>query len=295
MENLGSGVDGFESEYFNLKGYESRMMAQLKRHEDHISIYLAFVYDNNSDKTERPIYYHRRSFIIIDQSDNPIKKDIIRICEPSFGRNIAEQWMTNYWGSLKFVSLSLLTKDDTYVRNGTILIHIIIEPLTKIYQNILFKDGVLFWRMENYRNQKQDEISGVSQGIKSHSFYMTPHGYRTQFEICLNGYGEENKGKYISAFLWFRRGQWDDFLPRALHHKVKIMILDQSDGEDKEHLSYIYKYHQIFNRSYSKLVLQSAIENSVYLKDNALLIKISIMPIKSNELSDDPLGKELED
>lgn len=281
-----------ESGLFLVRGTPLRARAELRlsSHSHWISLLIGFTRakrpDSDDDNTPF-LFSHRRTFTLMDQSNNDLKRDRVIIREPGFRDEDTEKWMKKRYGPVYFAPVDLLEGDSVYVEDDTILIKILLEPMSSLYRPIggatSGDDGTLFWRIENYRSQKQAEVDGLIECLYSDYFFTGPKGYRLQIRAYLNG-DEHSKSEYFSVFLYFRRGPWDDFLPCSFPHQTTFTVLDQSNSGDRRDIVKTMMQTSTEDKivsgyGFREFALQSEIENPTYLKKDTLFIKVTVRPL----------------
>lgn len=271
-----------DSETCVTKEHGYKIQAKLEYECGYLLLKLCFLDEddpNMAESNQRPsVYYHRTTFQVLDQSEHWEKRHIVRIEEPSFGDRDARNMMRGFYGPAEFAALQLLQQDETYVKDDTVMFKIMVEPLSVLYKTVAVHDGTLLWKVDRYFKKKQDEIDGLIFCLKSDYFYTSAKGYRLQALLCLNGYGQGYNGKFLSAYVHFVRGEWDDFLPDFFPHRTTFMILDQSHSAEKEHWVKTFRSTRTTTDSAHDFALQHEIETDAYLKDDSLLIKVKVDP-----------------
>lgn len=82
-------------------------------------------------------------------------------------------------------------------------------------------DGILVWKIADFKRKKNEAISGHSTSIYSPYFYTSHHGYKMRAQIYLNGDGM-GKGSHISLFFIIMKGQYDSLLQWPFGQKVSV-------------------------------------------------------------------------
>ena len=95
-------------------------------------------------------------------------------------------------------------------------------------------NGILLWKITNYKKRKADAIAGKTLSLYSQPFYTSRHGYKMCGRVYLNGDGM-GKGTHISLFFTLMRGDYDALLDWPFRHRVTFQILDQ--GSARNHLT----------------------------------------------------------
>lgn len=259
-----------ESQPFLIEDCGLQMMAKLKLFESGPVLLLGFVQDNSPEKK---IYYHRRTTILMDQSGIDPPKDRIRISEPHFGKDEAEEWMTTFVGCRLLDSFTTLkNKNNLYVKDDSVIIKILIHPLSILYQSYASDNGILLWKIEDFAKKKRDEKDEVTTCHMSDYFYSSKNGYRLQAQLHLHT-------RYLMIMVNFLRGEWDEFLPKFFPHKTTVTLLDQSNAIDKVDFEKSLLRNDTCNDTFNKYYLKDKLAESIYLKNDCLLVKVAIQPM----------------
>ncbi|XP_070582235.1 TNF receptor-associated factor 2-like [Ptychodera flava] len=91
-------------------------------------------------------------------------------------------------------------------------------------------NGVLVWKISDFKRKRQEAISGKTVSIYSPCFYTSRHGYKMCARIYLNGDGM-GKGNHVSVFFTIMKGPFDALLRWPFRQKVTLMWLDQNNRE----------------------------------------------------------------
>ncbi|XP_062616340.1 TNF receptor-associated factor 3-like [Saccostrea cucullata] len=147
-------------------------------------------------------------------------------------------------------------------------------------------EGVLFWKITNYRRRKQEAVSGKTLSIYSSPFFTNRYGYKMCARIYLNGDGM-GKGTHLSIFFVVMQGEYDALLPWPFRQKVTFLIIDQSGT--RRHLSDSFKpdpSSSSFKRPLAEMniasgcplfVSHSILENSGnYIREDTLFVKVIV-------------------
>ncbi|XP_044174923.1 TNF receptor-associated factor 6-like [Acropora millepora] len=98
-------------------------------------------------------------------------------------------------------------------------------------------NGSYIWKIENYRERRQDAISGTATALHSPAFYTSLYGYKLCLRINLNGV-DSGVGRYIALFVHMMQGDYDSILEWPFTGRITLTILDQSEGtEFRQHIS----------------------------------------------------------
>jgi hypothetical protein len=93
-----------------------------------------------------------------------------------------------------------------------------------------FYDGILLWKIPNFRRRRQDAVSGRTPSLYSPPFFTSRRGYKMCGRVYLNGDGM-GKGTHLSLFFVVMKGQFDALLPWPFRQRVTLMVLDQSSTQ----------------------------------------------------------------
>lgn len=245
-----------------------------------LNISLGFDHSTDSAETAKVPFYHRRTVLLLDQSGHPMPVDVVRVTEPGFGTTDAEDWMRHYQ-PMTLAPMSLLNSEGPYVKDGAILIKIIVEPLYPFYRHLVSTSGTLLWRIEKYANKKQQEVAGIHQCWSSKCFGSGSRGYRMQVQLYLNGLGP-GVGREVCMVLMFLRGEWDEFLPEEFPHRVTYCILDQSEGVALKPLekTIISGTGNLRHTGVEMCPLSELDrENSAYVKNDIIIVRVKVEPL----------------
>lgn len=91
-------------------------------------------------------------------------------------------------------------------------------------------DGVLIWKIDNYKRRKHDAVTGKTPSLYSPPFYTSRFGYKMCARIYLNGDGQ-GKGSHISMFFVVMRSEYDALLPWPFPCKITMQLMAQ-EGND---------------------------------------------------------------
>lgn len=279
---LSNEVEKVESSFFQVMGTPLKAKLSLSLHNKvWISLKLVFASQKRNDNPHY-IYSHVGTFTIFDQTRNQIKQNITFCQESGFRDENTIKWMQEAHGKNSLVRVeTLMQKHSIYVRNDTVLIRVALQPLNAIYKLISNTNGVLFWKINNYTKNKQAEMDGLIESLFSDYFYTHSHGYRLQVRAYLTG-SDVHLSDYLSLFLYFRRGPWDEFLPQTFRYKVTFTLLDQSNSTIKRHLVKSTEYVEDNITSgfgIGKFASQTEVEKDCYLNNDTILLKVVVEPL----------------
>ena len=139
-----------------------------------------------------------------------------------------------------------------------------------------------------FKKKEKDEI------WYSPGFYTSPGGYKMRLRFDSN-VESEGKGTYVSCYICFMSGEYDDTLEWPFHGEVTIELLNQL--EDKNHKNYTISYNESVPEECkqrvpkgeddaegwgtSQFISHSELEynpitNCQYLKDDSLYFRVSV-------------------
>ena len=146
-------------------------------------------------------------------------------------------------------------------------------------------EGILLWKICDYRRRKRQAVSGKTLSLYSQPFYTTGYGYRMCARVYLNGDGL-GKNTHLSLFFVVMKGDYDALLTWPFKQKVTLALLDTSGG--RKNLSETFEPDPSSN-SFQKpingmnvgsgspmFVAQSVLESETYLKDDTIYIKVAV-------------------
>ena len=148
-----------------------------------------------------------------------------------------------------------------------------------------FYDGVLLWRIPNFRRRRQDAISGRTTSLYSPPFYSSHRGYKMCGRVYLNGDGM-GKGTHLSLFFVVMKGNFDALLPWPFRQRVTLMVLNQSNPQrhtldtfrpDSQSSSFQRPSQDMNVASGCPLFIPlPALETKGYVKDDVLFVCIKV-------------------
>ncbi|XP_036162250.1 TNF receptor-associated factor 3 isoform X4 [Myotis myotis] len=146
-------------------------------------------------------------------------------------------------------------------------------------------NGVLIWKIRDYKRRKQEAVMGKTLSLYSQPFYTGYFGYKMCARVYLNGDGM-GKGTHLSLFFVIMRGEYDALLPWPFKQKVTLMLMDQ--GSSRRHLGDAFKpdpNSSSFKKPSGEMniasgcpvfVAQTVLENGTYIKDDTIFIKVIV-------------------
>ena len=150
-------------------------------------------------------------------------------------------------------------------------------------------NGSYIWRIENYRQRRQDAISGIAPAVHSPTFYTSLYGYKLCLRINLNGV-DSGVGRYIALFVHMMQGDYDSILEWPFTGRITLAILDQSEGTELgQHMSKSFivnpnlpafrkptVYRNREGYGYEDFAPIEHIREPQYIKNNTMLVRIQI-------------------
>ncbi len=76
--------------------------------------------------------------------------------------------------------------------------------------------------MDNFEQHKRDNTWWYSPPVYTH-----PQGYKIRLGVVANGHGD-GRGTHVSAFVFFMKGDFDDFLPWPFRGSIFMQLVDQN-------------------------------------------------------------------
>lgn len=146
-------------------------------------------------------------------------------------------------------------------------------------------EGILLWRISDFRRRKREAVGGEILSLYSQPFYTHRYGYRMCARIYLNGDGL-GKGTHVSLFFAIMRGDFDALLTWPFKQKVTLTLLDQSSSG--QHLSDTFfpdptstSFHQPSSEmnvasGCPLFVRQSVLEAQPYLVRDSIFLRIVV-------------------
>jgi len=226
--------------------------------------------------------------IMLDQSENIVKNNAVRINTLT----LREETLTGLFPP-KFSKESVEeneSNNETYVKFGSVVIHLILHPVSHFYKPVLSRNGHLFWRIGHYLKVKQDCMDGVVKGLHSLSFYTSEFGHRVQARVFLEGNPNE-LGKPVVVKVMFVPGEFDEVLPTQFNYSVSFSLLDQRDFPKKLNVHQECQWLHLPKKgcgsgesvtvqqtgcTFNQFAFKNHFENPLYLMDGSLLFEIKV-------------------
>ncbi|XP_005107744.2 TNF receptor-associated factor 4 [Aplysia californica] len=150
-------------------------------------------------------------------------------------------------------------------------------------------DGVFIWRITNYKAKYIEAMYKNNKELVSPPFYTSRFGYKACLSVFLNGNGA-GEGKYVSLYIKLLPGDYDNILEWPFSLPVSFTLYDQcADTDMRASLSESFlpepgwKHFQKPTKSadslgfgYPKYVSHEILKTRDYIKDDSLLIKVSV-------------------
>ncbi|XP_050389494.1 TNF receptor-associated factor 2 [Patella vulgata] len=147
-------------------------------------------------------------------------------------------------------------------------------------------DGVLIWKISDFKQKRQDALTGKVTSTYSPTFYTGHVGYKMCARLYPNGDGM-GKGTHISLFFVLMRGNYDNLLSWPFKEKVTLMMIDQNF---KEHIVDTFRpdpQSSSFRKPQSEMNIASGCPlflplsrlqdpQYAYVKDDVMFVKISV-------------------
>ncbi|PIK43770.1 tumor necrosis factor receptor-associated factor 6 [Apostichopus japonicus] len=152
-----------------------------------------------------------------------------------------------------------------------------------------FCNGTFIWRLQNYMKMRDDAMKGATSVQHSDGFYTALYGYKLCIRVNINA-TDSIRGAYISLFVHFMKGEYDNIVEWPFKGCISLSILDQTeDCLKRKHLRETliaksellafhrptsYRNHKGFG--YMEFAPLSVLENGSYLKNDSFYIKVEV-------------------
>ena len=148
-----------------------------------------------------------------------------------------------------------------------------------------FYDGILLWKISNFRRRRQDAACGRIPSLYSPPFFTNRKGYKMCSRAYLDGDGI-GKGTHLSLFFTVMKGEFDALLPWPFNQRVTLMVLDQS--VQQRHTQDTFRPDQqssSFQRPVNDMNIASGcplfiplddLERKGYVKDDTLFVCVKV-------------------
>ncbi|XP_067939734.1 TNF receptor-associated factor 3-like [Watersipora subatra] len=148
-------------------------------------------------------------------------------------------------------------------------------------------DGVLIWRISDYKRKKSDAVRGRQMSIYSYPFYTSRYGYKMCARAYLNGDGL-GRGKCLSLFFVVMRGEYDELLTFPFKQRVTFTLLCPSNPQLNKHETFLpdpdsssFRKPQTEMNIASgcpQFALHSEVESSNFLISDSIYIRVKVEP-----------------
>ncbi|KAK3731279.1 hypothetical protein RRG08_025821 [Elysia crispata] len=153
-------------------------------------------------------------------------------------------------------------------------------------------EGVFIWKISDYKAKYIDAMykSGASsKELVSPPFYTSRFGYKACLSVFLNGNGA-GEGRYISLYIKLLPGDYDNILTWPFSLPVSFTLFDQSPDPGNrasltesflpqpgwKHFQKPAKAVESLGFGYPKFVSHDILKTRDYVRDDSLLIKVSV-------------------
>ncbi|XP_033111167.1 TNF receptor-associated factor 6-like [Anneissia japonica] len=173
----------------------------------------------------------------------------------------------------------------------------IIDILKDQLRNIEARNcgGKFYWKLEHFHSLCEEANLKGSDSVVRHSvgFYTSFYGYKLCVRVNLNC-KDPNQG-YVSLFIHFMKGDFDDYLEWPFQGNITLSIEDQNiDFVKRKHISETLiakpglaafdkpasnRNHKGFG--YMEFAPLASLEKGSYIKDGAVLVKVVVCPTSS--------------
>ncbi|GAB6025251.1 hypothetical protein CHUAL_010672 [Chamberlinius hualienensis] len=246
-----------KSQSFELIGYQVKAQVSLTVNALYIFIHIILEGDSKLLKLKPSV-----TFILKDLSGN--ERHIIKTNDVYYGRK-------DYDGPA-LCSIPLINQ---YVMNDSIAIDIHFEP-SSICHFYASTNGILLWKIKNYRQKKQDAIDGLAVSQPSPHFLTSSNGYHVMGYMGLNGF-YNYIGKGLSICMVFLNGENDSTIIDSFVYNTTVILFNQLDSTKncKKTVENNIKRDPYY---FNDLLTHNEFEKDGFLKDDCLLMKIIIEP-----------------
>ncbi|KAF6039384.1 TRAF3 [Bugula neritina] len=148
-------------------------------------------------------------------------------------------------------------------------------------------DGVLVWKINDYKRRKSDAVRGRQMSIYSHPFYTSRHGYKMCCRAYLNGDGL-GRAKCLSLFFVLMRGEYDELLHFPFKQRVTFSLLCPSNPSLSKHETFLPDPDSSsFRRPQTEMniasgcpqfALHADVESSNFLINDCIYVRVRVEP-----------------
>ena len=152
-------------------------------------------------------------------------------------------------------------------------------------------NGNFFWRIKNYHCLRKEAEEGESTALHSPSFYSNFFGYKLCIRVNLNGV-DSARGSYLSVFIHFMQGEFDDMLDWPFTGRIILSVVDQNVScEVRNHVTETLiakprlaafqrptttRNHKGFG--YMEFLPLALMDNSSFVHNDTLIIRAQVIP-----------------
>ncbi|GAB6033133.1 hypothetical protein CHUAL_012742 [Chamberlinius hualienensis] len=251
------------SEAFTLPGYDFAIQANLIKDgtaDNVVYISIRFLPQHNS--TNQP-QMNGKAFSKVTYAtkcDQDSKYDIVTYRPLLFSEELKFNEWSFHW--LLFYT-EMLT--SSHLTDDCININITFEPFYDSNRH-LDNNGILQWKLSNYKKLKQTATQQLRAVVESPYFYTSPRGYRLQAQLELNCSDE----LWMSVF--FTKGEFDDELPEEFPHFISVTLINQKNSLNNKS---IFAKEQKTGVCDIELANVKATEENGFVRENSLQFEIS--------------------
>ncbi|GAB6027477.1 hypothetical protein CHUAL_001732 [Chamberlinius hualienensis] len=168
-----------------------------------------------------------------------------------------------------------------YASSADVGLKLMIEP-QQMAENVFSNNGILYWRLDNYKRKKQLLINGKLAFIESPYFYTSPQGYKLQMLLQIH------YTQLVAVAVPLYCGAYDSSLPAMNPYQIRITIFNQENPTKNYEFiessnSREATLHSLNLYSWVYITKASYLEANGFLKDDSLLFKLVIEPISTIE------------
>lgn len=150
-------------------------------------------------------------------------------------------------------------------------------------------NGVLIWKISNFKEKQNDARNNKCKSLYSPYFYSHHNGYKICSRIFLNG-DDSSFGRNLSIFIVIMKGEYDQLLKWPFKQKITFLLIDQINNDFREHIVQSFRpdpNSESFRRPINSMNIASGIpmfcslskidsQEHGYVKDDTMFIKVSI-------------------
>lgn len=206
--------------------------------------------------------YHKITFVVLDQSENDDKQNIIRFYEPDLYDQCNDSFFHIIWENPSFIF------EPPYLKDEQIAIKIIVEPLSHLLKFEPCKSRILIWKIDNYKETIRRCKIGLIY-LLSDSFYTSDNGYRMKAFLYV--------GEDVIFNLFFLKGPWDDQLPNRFSHQTTLTVISQNAPGELLDKSFSKESNSLTYDDITNFMTESELEK--YVNNDSLIINIRVDPL----------------